>query len=250
MKTFKENLSENKPLYGIILTVASPEIAEITAAAGFDWLFIDLEHSPMSVGDAQMLMQAVAGKVHCVVRIPDGGEVWIKKCLDCGADGIIVPQVKSAAAAEDVVRFSLYPPRGERSVGVGRAHGYGPMFQEYVANANDSVAIIIQAEHIDAVREIDSIVRVPGIDAVFIGPYDLSASLGKIGQVHDPEVVNAIETVEKACKSTAVPLGIFGMTPDAVRPYKARGFRLLVAGIDTVVFGTVAGNLAADLKRL
>ena len=154
----------------------------------------------------------------------------------------------SARAAEDVVRMAKYAPDGQRGVGVSRAHGYGLSFQEYVSRANEEVTVVVQAEHIEAVRNIEQIVAVPGIDAVLVGPYDLSASLGKLGQVNDPEVRAAIEQVTEACLTTGVRLGIFGMTYGAVKPYIDAGYTLIVAGIDTALLGQAAGKLLAQLK--
>src|SRR5262249_5083042 len=150
----------------------------------------------------------------CVVRLPVAAEVPIKKALDVGAAGIIAPQVNSAVQAEQIVRLAKYAPAGARGVGIGRAHRYGLKLREYIADANQRTAVIVQAEHIDAVRNIESIVGVEGIDAVLIGPYDLSASLGRLGQVDHPDVVQAIDRVTEVCLQNGVRLGIFGVSVD------------------------------------
>jgi 2-keto-3-deoxy-L-rhamnonate aldolase RhmA len=181
-----------------------------------------------------------------MIRVPAGDEVWLKKALDIGAAGIIVPQVNSAAQAERVVRLCKYPPEGARGVGIARAHRYGERFQDYVTNANQEVAIVVQAEHIDAVKDINAIVKVKGIDAVFIGPYDLSASMGKPGQVGDPEVRAAIERVRKACQKRSIPLGIFGVSAEAVLPYLDQGFTLIAAGVDVLFLSCAAKALLAQ----
>ena len=192
-------------------------------------------------------MQA-AGSTPCVVRVSQSAEVPIKKALDIGAAGIIAPQVNSAEHAAQVVSWAKYAPLGTRGVGIGRAHGYGLRFQEYVNSANDNVAVIVQAEHIDAVNNIDAIVQVPGVDAVLIGPYDLSASLGRLGEVTHPEVVAAIDRVTQVCQVAKMPLGIFGLSAAAVQPYIERGFTLIVVGVDTVLLGTAARQLLAQVK--
>jgi 2-keto-3-deoxy-L-rhamnonate aldolase RhmA len=245
---FRERLISGELLAGTMITLASPETAELLAAVGFDWLFIDAEHSPLDPAQIQRLMVGAGRDTPCLIRLPAAGEVPIKKALDSGAAGIIVPQINSARAAEEVVRLAKYAPQGQRGVGVGRAHGYGLEFQSYVARANDEVAVVVQAEHIEAVRHIDEIVAVPGIDAVLVGPYDLSASLGKLGMVRDPEVRAAIDRVTEACLATGVRLGIFGMTAGAVKPYIDAGYTLIVAGIDTVLLGQAAAALLAELK--
>jgi 2-keto-3-deoxy-L-rhamnonate aldolase RhmA len=231
-----------------MVTLNSPEVAEVLASVGFDWLFIDAEHSTFGARDMQALLQAAGNGTPCLVRLESNQEVPIKKALDVGAAGIIAPQVNSVEQAESVVRFSKYSPQGVRGVGIGRAHAYGLRFQDYVDSANEDIAVIVQAEHIDAVRNIESIVGVPGVDAVLVGPYDLSASLGKIGQVDHPEVVRAIDHVTQVCHQAGVRLGIFGVSADAVKPYIEKGYTLIIAGVDTLMLGQAAQILFAELR--
>jgi len=183
------------------------------------------------------------------VRAPVGDEVWLKKMLDIGAAGVIVPQVHTAVQAEQVVSLCKYPPLGSRGVGVARAHGYGSRFAEYVAGANQEVAVVIQVESAAAVRDIKAIVQVPGIDALLIGPYDLSASLGRMGQVAHPDVTGAIATVADACLGAGISLGVFGVDAAAVRPYIERGFTLIAVGIDTLFLSTSAAKILSDLAE-
>jgi 2-keto-3-deoxy-L-rhamnonate aldolase RhmA len=182
------------------------------------------------------------------VRLESNQEVPIKKALDVGAAGIIAPQVNSVEEAEAVVCFSKYSPQGVRGVGIGRAHGYGLRFQDYVETANESLAVVVQIEHIDAVRNIEAIVGVPGVDAVLVGPYDLSASLGKIGEVDHPDVLSAIDRVTRVCDQAGVRLGIFGLSADAVKPYIDEGYTLIIAGVDTLMLGQAAQNVFDELK--
>jgi 2-dehydro-3-deoxyglucarate aldolase/4-hydroxy-2-oxoheptanedioate aldolase len=182
-----------------------------------------------------------------VIRVPTGEEGPIKKALDIGADGIIVPMVNSARAAEKVVQLCKYPPVGRRGVGYARAHGYGRTFESYMDRANDTVAVIVQAEHIEAVENIDEIVDVPGVDAVLVGPYDLSASMGKTGQVTDPEVLEAIAQVRTACESAQMSLGIFAGSADAAQPFVQQGYTLIAAGTDALFLINAADNLMASL---
>jgi 2-keto-3-deoxy-L-rhamnonate aldolase RhmA len=231
-----------------MVSLSCPEVAEILAGVGFDWLFIDAEHGTFEARDMQAILQAVGADVPCVVRVSSNEEVPIKKALDVGAAGIIVPQVNSPEQAEAVVRFAKYAPQGARGVGIGRAHGYGLRFQEYVDTANQDVAVVIQAEHVDAVEHIEAIVGVPGIDAVLVGPYDLSASLGRIGQVDHPDVTGAIDRVTQACHDAGVRLGIFGVSAEAVRPYVDMGYTLITAGVDTMMLGAAAKSVLAELR--
>jgi 2-keto-3-deoxy-L-rhamnonate aldolase RhmA len=245
---FRARLLRGERLIGTMVTLASPEVGEALAGAGFDWLFLDAEHGALATRDLQALMQGAGAAMPCVVRVEAAAEVPIKKALDIGAAGVIVPQVNSAAQAREVVRFAKYSPLGARGVGVARAHGYGLRLAEYLAGANEQVAVIAQVEHIDAVGQIEEIARVAGIDAVLIGPYDLSASLGRMGEVGHPEVLAAIDRVTDTCRAAGVPLGIFGVSAAAIQPYLARGYTLLVAGIDTLMLAQAAQRILGDLK--
>ena len=153
--TFRKRLRAGELLLGSMVTLPSAAIAEILAEAGFDWLFIDGEHGPLETGDIVAILQAVGDRVACIVRVPGAEEAPIKKILDQGAEGIIVPQVNTAEQAASVVRYARYSPAGSRGVGLSRAHGYGMRFQEYLQTANDRVAVIVQAEHARAVENIE-----------------------------------------------------------------------------------------------
>jgi 2-keto-3-deoxy-L-rhamnonate aldolase RhmA len=245
---FRARLKRREPLFGTMVTLASAASAEVLAAAGFDWLFIDAEHGPLETRELAEILQAVSHRTACIVRVPEGAEVPIKRALDLGAHGIIVPQVNTREQAERVVRFARYAPEGARGVGLARAHGYGARFSEYLRDANDQIAVIVQAEHATAVDNIEDIVSVPGVDAVLVGPYDLSASLGKMGQIDAPAVVAAIRRVTDVCRAAGMPLGIFGVTAAAVQPYVAQGYTLLVAGVDTLYLEQGAKALLTDLR--
>ena len=229
----KERLRQHEPLIGSLITMPSPDVAEIMARVGFDYLWIETEHAPMDFAQAQSLIQAVGGRCPCLVRIPDKKEVWVKKALDIGCDGIVVPQIRSAEEARQVVAWSLYPPGGQRSVGVSRAHGYGMAFQDYVKRVNDELVIVLQAEHRDAVDNISSILEVAGIDAVLIGPFDLSGSMGVLGEVDHPRVLEAIETIRRHGQAAGTPLGIFATDVPMARRYVEQGFTLIALGMDT-----------------
>ncbi|MBV9789753.1 MAG: 2,4-dihydroxyhept-2-ene-1,7-dioic acid aldolase [Chloroflexi bacterium] len=246
MHDLRERLRRGDQLLGTMLTLTAPAVAEILALSGVDWLFIDAEHSVFATAELQAALQA-AGAVPSLVRLASTAEEPIKKALDIGAAGIIAPQVNSAEQAAQVVCWSKYAPQGTRGVGIGRAHGYGLQLQDYIAHANERTAVVVQAEHIDAVNQIEAIVQVAGVDAVLVGPYDLSASMGRIGQVDHPEVVAAIERVTAACLSAGVRLGIFGVSAEAVQPYIDRGYTLIVAGVDTLF---LAGGVRQVLSQL
>ncbi len=243
-----QKLENRELLMGSIMTLASPEIAEIFAGIGYDWLWVDVEHSTLTVQDVQRIVQATHGKCHCVVRAPSTDEVWIKKLMDTGVDGILFPHVNSGAEAERIVRKCKYPPEGTRSVGISRAHGYGLTFQEYVDRANREVAIVLQIEDIEAVKNVDSIVQVQGVDAIMIGPYDLSGTMGKPGKVSDDDVQREIEKVRQACEVADLPIGIFGIDPRAVKPHIGRGFTLIGMGFDTTFLIKAAKEALGEIR--
>jgi len=246
---FRARLKSGETLLGTMVTLPSPPAAEVLASVGFDWLFIDAEHGPLETNELLGILTAVAGRAACVVRVPSCDAVQIAKVLDLGADGIIVPQVNTPQQAADAGRFARYPPEGTRGVGLARAHGYGSKFKEYVESANREIAVIVQAEHAMAVENIDAIAHVPGVDAILLGPYDLSASLGKMGQIDDPVVIAAIRRVTDACRDVGMPLGYFGVSAAAVRPYVERGYTLIVAGVDTTLLAGAARALLAELRE-
>ena len=246
---FKTRLAAGEMLYGTMITLPTPATAEILADCGFDWFFIDGEHGPLGAAEILSILQTVSHRVACIVRVPEAAEVPIKKVLDIGAHGIIVPQVNTPAQAADVVRWAKYSPLGTRGVGLARAHGYGATFAEYVENANDETVVIVQAEHATAVENIEETVSLPGIDAIQLGPYDLSASMGKMGQINDPEVVAGIERVMVACKKVGMPVGCFGVSPDACRADIERGCTLVTAGVDTMYLSRAANEMLAKVKQ-
>lgn len=244
----RQRLLEGDLVLGTILSLNSPDVAEILSRIGFDWLFIDAEHSTLDPHDLKALFQAAGDSLPCVVRIPALEEIVVKKTLDAGAAGLLVPQVNNAGQVEQLVKWGRYYPTGSRGLGFGRAQGYGLKVSEYLGTANENILLSVQAESAEAVKNIESIVRVPGLDAVLVGPYDLSASMGLPGQVNHPDVQAAIQRVARACFAARMPVGIFGMTAEAVQPYMAQGFRFIVCGVDTVMLGNAARKLLQDLR--
>ncbi len=249
MQLFRDRLKSHETLVGTLVTLAAPQVPEMFAQAGFDWLWIDGEHAPLSLMDIQTLVQAAGADCACLIRIADQSPRGIKQALDIGAAGIIVPLVNTAAQAREIVAQSKYPPAGQRSIGLARAQGYGMRFEAYVAQANQTTCVVLQIEHVEAVENIESIVAVDGVDAVIVGPYDLSGSLGKPGRVTDPEVQGAIEQIRSACEQAKMPLGIFAMNPEALNRYARQGYTLLALGIDTVFLGRSAAKACEQLRQ-
>ncbi len=245
-ETFATRLRRGDRLIGSFVTLPALEVAEVMSAAGLDWLLIDCEHAPLDALWAQRLLQAA--RVPGVLRVADGHESTLKRALDTGAAGVVVPMVNTAQQARAIVSFCKYPPLGSRGVGIVRAQGYGLSFQDYVTHANESTAVIVQIEHITAVENIADILAVPGVDAAFVGPYDLSGSMGRLGQVDHIDVLAAIEGIRLACERAGMPLGIYASSAAAAKPYLEKGFTLIAAGIDALLLGQAVRQIVQALK--
>jgi len=246
---FRKRVCAGESLVGAIVSLNSPQVAEIMADAGFDWLFVDAEHGAYGPLAVEALIQAVGNQMPCLVRIPVHEESWIEKMLDIGASGIIAPQVNTVEQAQQVVNYAKYPPLGERGVGVARAQRYGARFADYLEHANESLLTVIQIEHIDAVANVRELAAVGGVDALFIGPYDLSMSMGIPGQVADPKVRECIAEVLEVCREAGKIPGIFGLQSDAVRRYREQGFSLLGLGVDAVFLSSAATQALEKFRQ-
>jgi 2-dehydro-3-deoxyglucarate aldolase/4-hydroxy-2-oxoheptanedioate aldolase len=247
-KSLKARIRAGEVLIGPIVTLSTPDVAEALAQVGFDYLWIENEHAPMGVIEAQRMLQAVGGRCPCLVRVPDSADVWLKKALDTGCAGVVIPLVKSAEEARRAVAACRYPPAGHRGVGITRAHRYGMGFAEYVAAANEEIAVVLQVEHTEAVANIEAIAQTPGVDALLVGPYDLSGSMGLLGQVEHPAVQEAIHQIKQAGDAAGVPLGIFAGTPEEARRYIDQGFSLIALGLD-VLYLWQAAQAALERAR-
>ncbi len=230
--SFRTRLRRGDRLIGPVVTLSSPDVADLLSRIGFDYLWLDIEHSSMGISQAQVLIQAAGGRCPCIVRVPENSEAWIKKALDTGCDGVVIPQIRSAAEARAAVASCLYPPAGHRGAGISRAQGYGLAFGEYVAWANENLAIIVQIEHTDAVNDIQGILATPGISALLVGPYDLSGSMGLLGEVTHPRVTGAVEKVRRAAQAAGMPIGIYAGGSDGAREALGQGFTLIALASD------------------
>jgi 2-keto-3-deoxy-L-rhamnonate aldolase RhmA len=242
MSRISDLISRRKFAVGTLISSTSAVVTEAISLSGMDFIFIDTEHGPIGVETALSMVQSVSGRCLSFIRTSDAGVTCIKQALDTGCDGIIVPQVNSAAMARAVVAAAKYPPLGERSVGIARAHGFGKNFAEYLAQSNQDISVFVQIEHISAVDDIENICRVPGVEGIFIGPYDLSASLGKPGQVTDADVQNAIGKVIDAGRREAKLIGAFSGND-------AGATALLKKGVNFLTIGTDLGRLIAECER-
>ncbi|MFK7730597.1 MAG: aldolase/citrate lyase family protein [Pseudomonadales bacterium] len=243
--TFKHALKGAKPLYGLWLGLPHSSCAEIAAGAGFDWLLIDCEHAPYSLMDVQHHLQAIAAyNVPAIVRPVEGRTAILKQLLDVGAQTFLVPMVDTAAQAEQLARDVRYPPAGERGLGTSMAraaHWNGTA--GYLHTANDDICLIVQAESALAMENLADIVQVEGVDAVFIGPSDLSASMGHIGNPGHPDVVAAIEQGFKTIKAAGKAAGVLAVDEKLAKHYVELGANFVGVGVDIAL-------LAASVRRL
>jgi len=229
----KEMLEQGQASVGTWVTTASPDVAEILADVGFDWLIFDMEHAPLGIGTVQNLIQATNGSdIVPIVRVAWNDQVLIKLALDIGSYGLLIPLVNSREDAVDAVRATKYPPLGIRGVGPRRASNYYRSFQDYFAEANEEIMVIVQIEHLKAVENIDTISSVDGLDAIYIGPADLTASMGLFGQYSDPKVVEAIDKVLLSCQKAGVPVGTHAFDVESVSQLITKGFQFITIGTD------------------
>ena len=237
MLNLKHKLKKNELTVGSWITLGAPTIAEIMARQEFDWLVVDMEHSAISLPQAQQLIQIIElSGVVPLVRVGENNPLLIKRVMDAGAQGVVVPMVNSRQSAMQAVAAVQYPPKGMRGVGLGRALGYGESFESYKKwNASSSV-VIAQIEHIKAIENLEGILTVDGIDATIIGPYDLSASLGYPGKFNHPSVKDALKRYAYVCKKLQKPMGIHVISPEIRELKKAftTGYKFVARSLDTL----------------
>ena len=235
--TLKYYLKNNIQSYGSWITISSPLIPEILGIAKFDWLCIDIEHSSIDLNELLNIIISIENNnLIPLVRVGDNDPNLIKRVMDLGAYGVIVPNIKNSEEAIRAVNSVRYPPLGKRGVGLFRAQKFGKKFDNYKQWLKNESLVIIQIEHIDAVNNIDEIFSVKGIDAFMIGPYDLSGSIKKPGKLNDPVVKSLIQKVLKAGKKHSITAGIHSVSSDpknAIR-YKKLGFKFLAISLDSI----------------
>ena len=249
---FRARLKAGETLYGSWLTIGSTTTAEIVAGAGFDWLTIDMEHSAIGLTLAQEMIRAVEHRgVVPLVRVGHNQPNLIKRVMDAGATGVIVPMVNTADEAEQAVQSVKYPPRGFRGVGLARAQQYGFGFDEYQTWNRDNSVVIVQVEHFKAVENLEAILAVDGVDGFMVGPYDLSGSLGIPGQFDHPDVVAALARVEAVVAATGAMAGFHVVHPDPnkLEAKRRQGYRFLAYGLDTFFLGSASRKAVSETKE-
>ncbi|MET3468439.1 HpcH/HpaI aldolase/citrate lyase family protein [Microbacterium sp. NPDC006705] len=246
--TFRDALARaDRPLAGMWVCSGSPLVAEICAGAGLDWLLIDMEHSPNGIESVLAQLQAAAATpVTTMVRVPTADPVVIKQVLDLGAQNLLVPMVSSVAEAEAVVRAVHYPPRGIRGVGSALARSARwNRVDDYLAEAEQHVSLVVQIETAAGVDAAAGIAAVDGIDGVFVGPSDLAASMGLLGQQSHPDVVAAVRRVFADARSAGTPAGANAFDPALARGYAEAGADFLLVGADVALLARGSEALAA-----
>jgi 2-dehydro-3-deoxyglucarate aldolase/4-hydroxy-2-oxoheptanedioate aldolase len=246
---FRRLLARPAAPLGTWLMSGSPAIAEAMGRAAFDWLLIDLEHVPLDDRDALSMLQAIAGTDACpVARLAANEPVLFKRALDMGAQTVMVPFVDGAQAARRAVSYAKYPPEGIRGfAAMHRASGYGSA-RDYAGRANGSTCVIIQLETPQAVDALEEIAAVPGVDALFLGPGDLSAHMGHIGNIAHPEVQAVIKNVAERCRTIGIPCGIVGPTAEMVAQFMAQGYSFVAIASDLAMMMRQADTLIRAIR--
>jgi 4-hydroxy-2-oxoheptanedioate aldolase len=246
VNTFKASLPGSKPSFGLWLALADPYSAELCASAGFDWLVIDQEHAPNDLRSTLAQLQAVAPyPVQTIVRPPLGETHTIKQLLDTGVQTILIPMMESAEQAAEMVRATRYPPAGVR--GVGAAIARSSRWQavpDYLQRANDEVCLLVQIETQGGLKNIEAIANVEGVDGLLIGPSDLAASLGLLGQSTHPTVHKAIQEAVARIRASGKAAGILGIDEKTTRDYIQFGCNFVAIGADTMLLASAARELA------
>jgi 4-hydroxy-2-oxoheptanedioate aldolase len=249
--SFKEKLANGGAVYGPFMKALDASFMEITGYAGFDFAILDMEHGPAGFAQMQELIRgATLGGLASFVRTPDSSESAISKALDLGASGVQVPQIQSAAQAQAVIRAAKYFPKGERGVcRFVRAANYSSTPRnDYFAQANEAL-VILQVEGQEGLDALDGILAVEGIDILFIGPYDLSQSLGVPGDVANPKVIAAIKEITERAKVAGVVTGVFADTFEAAKRWKTAGIQYISYSTDVGIYTEACKNILANIRE-
>ncbi len=248
--TFKTALARGETLCGLWLALADPYSAEVCAGAGFDWLLIDGEHAPNDLRSTLASLQALAAyPVVPLVRPPVGDTVGIKQLLDIGVRNILIPMVETPEQARALVAATRYPPRGVRGVGaaLARASGFG-RDAAYLSHADDGVCLLLQIESVAGLEALDEIAAVDGVDGVFIGPADLAASFGQLGQPGHADVQQAIQDAARRIRAAGKAAGILSTDEAQARVYLDWGYTFVAVGTDVTLLARATSGLAARFR--
>ena len=248
--SLKRKIRNGELTIGSWVTIGHGAVAEIMARAGFDWLTIDMEHSAITLHQAQELIRVIdLCGVAPLVRVGENSPTLIKRVMDAGAHGVVVPMVNTVQDAEAAVSAVKYPPVGNRGVGLARAQEYGLDFEKYRKWAEGETIVIVQIEHIDAVEKLEEILAVPGIDAFFVGQYDLSGSLGIPGQFEHPRFLESLDQIRRVVERTDAVCGyhVVPPHPQLVLDKIGEGYTFIAYSDDFLVLGETCRD---DLKSI
>jgi len=249
----KTKLQNNQLTLGSWITLGNTSIAEIMAKANFDWLVVDLEHSVINIDIAGELIKTIdLCGVTPLVRLTSNDVNQIKRVMDAGSHGIVVPMVNTPEEAEQAVAATRYAPAGSRGVGLARAQGYGVSFQDYLKWQTDGPVVIVQIEHKDAIENLENILKVPGVDGFIIGPYDLSCSMGIPGEFEHPDFITAVNEIRNTGKKLGCPSGIHIVEPDTQRLEQSvsEGYKFIAYSVDIRMLDVSARQGVTKIKEL
>jgi len=241
IELFRQKVLLHQVCFGCVISLTDPVVSEIAAEAGYDFTWIDMEHAPLTTPATLHHIMALRGtQTFPLVRVPWNDQVILKQVRDLEPAGIIIPMIRTAEEAASAVAACKYPPKGIRGIGPKRGTRYGAVsFSQYAKEADENCMVILQIEHIDAAQCTDAILDIPGIDSICIGPSDLSASMGKIGQENDPEVVAVVDGLAKKVTERGI---ILGTASGDVEGWVKRGVNWIATGSD-------CGNMAAHGRQ-
>lgn len=249
---FKKRLRAGEHQLGIWNTVGGNTVPELLGGAGFDWVLIDCEHAPVEAVEVLPALQAIAGNgaSSAVVRPAANDPVYFKRLLDMGAQTLLVPYVQTAEEAAAAVSAMRYGPQGIRGMaGMTRATRYGQV-EDYYEKAIEELCLVVQVETALGLKNLKAIAQTDGVDAIFIGPSDLSASMGHPGQVNHPEVLSAIHDAMALLQDLEVPVGIMALDPDRARDFIARGSLFTAVGVDLVLLAQSLADLRDQFTKV
>lgn len=252
INNFKRAIARQQPQIGMWVGLADGYAAELLATIGYDWLLLDGEHAPNDLRGLLTQLQSVAPYgSHPVVRPPEGSTVLIKQLLDIGAQTLLVPMVETADQAAAIVSATRYPPHGIRGVGsaLARSSRWNQV-DGYLQNASDEICVLVQVESATALNQVEKIAAVDGVDGVFFGPADLSASMGLIGQPGHPSVQDAIRRGIEAARKAGKAAGVLSADPKLARLYLDSGATFVAVAVDTTLLVAAAKNVCASFKNI
>ena len=239
----RKKMKSGKASIGTWMQLANADAAEILANAGYDWVAVDLEHGAFSRAQQADLYRAIElGGAVPMARVAESSMTHIRAALDAGAKGIILPMIESAEGLQQAISHIFYPPTGRRGVGFCRANLFGQKFDQYLAGTARETLVVAQIEHINAMDHLDAIMQTPGLDAIMVGPYDLSGSMGMPGDFSNPEFEKLMNEISATCKKYKIPMGAHIVQPDTqmLQTRIEQGYLFLAYGIDTVFLAHAA----------